>query len=220
MKCAAHDSGRPMTGSAMINRLFGCLIAVVLTAVMSIAVNPTALAAAPTPNPIPPRWELDFKVLHNLRLLRIGSDHYWFMTYQVTNTTGDDQTFVPDAVLYTDAGEIIQDAEVDFSVTRTILNLLQNEFLESKTQIIGTLRQGKENAKDGLLVWKAQSLDIDHVSVFVSGFSSETQVAVNASTGAESIVRKTLSLEYKVPGDPLGDVANPVMFHQQRWIMR
>ena len=176
--------------------------------------------AAPEPSPRAPRWELQFKIVHQLRLIKIDEDFYWFATYLVTNKTSEDQTFVPNATLYTDAGDIITDGNIDFHVTDTILELLGNPLLESKNQIIGPLLQGKENAREGLLLWKAGSLDIDHVTIFISGLSSETQVAINAYTGDESVVRKTLALEYDVPGDPVGTMEKPVRFKGRHWIMR
>ncbi len=176
--------------------------------------------AAPEPSPRAPRWEMQFKIVHQLRLIKIDDDFYWFATYLVTNKTSEDQTFVPNATLYTDAGDIITDGNIDFHVTDTIFDLLGNPLLESKNQIIGPLLQGKENAREGLLLWKAGSLDIDHLTIFISGLSSETQVAINAYTGDESVVRKTLALEYDVPGDPVGTMEKPVRFKGRHWIMR
>ena len=180
----------------------------------------TAMAAAPEPSPRPPRWELEFKMVHDLRLIELEGDYYWFMTYMVTNRTGEDQTFVPTAILYTDAGDITTDGDVSFNVTQSLLELLDNPLLESKTEIIGPLLQGRENAREGLLIWPAAAMDIDQVSVFVAGLSSETQVAINPYSGEETVVRKTLALEYDVPGDPLGNIQQPVSFAAKRWIMR
>ena len=176
--------------------------------------------AAPEPSPRPPRWELQFKIIHQLRLIKIDEDFYWFATYLVTNRTGEDQTFVPNATLYTDEGDIITDGDVDFRITDKIMGLLRNPLLESKNMIIGPLLQGKENAREGLLVWKAGSLDIDHVTIFISGLSSETQVAINSFTGDESVVRKSLALEFDVPGDPVATMEKPVRFKGKHWIMR
>ncbi len=194
--------------------VFSLILAVVA---LSLTTN---VSAAPTPSPRPARWEIDFKVKHELRLVSLSGEYYWFMTYLVTNNTGEDQTFVPSATLYTDAGEIVDDGDVDLDVIDEMLELLSMPLLEAKNDILGTILQGKENAREGLLIWKAGSLDIDHVTVFVSGLSSETQVALNSFTGEETVVRKAKAREYEVPGDPLANVRRPGLFTGEHWIMR
>jgi len=216
----APNRGRAGSWSTAPACVFFVGLALLFSMVGAIGLDQRSALAAPEPNPTPPRWQLEFEIVHELRLIRVRGDLYWFMTYLVTNKTGEDQTFVPEATLYTDAGEIIRDGNIDYTITNAILDRLRNPLLESKTEIIGPLLQGKENAREGLFVWKAGSLDIDHVSVFISGLASETQVAVNPYTGDESIVRKTLALEYDVPGSPLRDLADPVVFSRERWIMR
>lgn len=209
---------RPRTSTA--RNSLTTLAMTLLATILTLAIQPTQIKAAPEPSPRPPRWELQFKAVHQLRLIKIGDSFYWFMTYLVTNRTGEDQTFVPNATLYTDAGDIIPDGNVGFRVVDQILELLNKPLLESKNQIIGPLLQGKENAREGLLIWKARSLDIDHVSVFIAGLSSETQVALNPYNGNEYVVRKTLALEYDVPGDPATNIRSPVRYVDKRWIMR
>lgn len=180
-----------------------------------------SLAQAPTPKSTPPRWELQFKVGYELRLVQIGRQYYWFMTCLVTNRTAQDQTFVPSAVLYTDAGDIIVESrDVPHEVTLELLDMIGNPLLETSTQVIGQIQIGKENAREVLFLWKAGSLDIDDLSVFISGLSSETQVAVNPATNEEVIVRKTIQRHYLVPGEPTANIQSPVVFDSQRWIMR
>jgi len=182
----------------------------------------TAALAAPEPSAKPPRWELQFEVVHDLRLLNLDNQYYWFMTYLVTNRTGEDQIFVPNAVLATDAGDIVKDGEgVPYEITQRILRLMKQPLLESKNQIIGQLKTGKEYAREGLMVWKAGSLeDVRDVRVFFGGLSSDTQVVKNPVTGDDAVVRKHLAREYDCPGDPTGDPARAVELRKQVWIMR
>lgn len=176
---------------------------------------------APVPSGRPPRWELRFKLNQDLRLIQIEDRFYWFLTYIVTNRTKQDQIFVPSVVLYSDAGDIIRAGEgVPFGATRELLKLIANPLLESNTQIIGPIKQGREYAREGLVVWKAGSLDIDEVSIFFAGLSSETQVVRDPVTGKNVVVRKTLHRLYKVPGDPTVRLHHPVVFDKQSWIMR
>ncbi len=200
------------------------LAAAALLAAFVVALGPgipTALAA-PEPSARPPRWELKFEVVHDLRLLKIDSEYYWFMTYLVTNRTGEDQVFVPNAILATDAGDIVKDGEgVPYEITQKIIKLMKSPFLESKNQIIGQLKTGKEYAREGLLVWKAGTLaDVRDVRVFFGGLSSDTQVVKNPVTGDNAVVRKHLARLYDCPGDPQADPAHAVELRKQEWIMR
>lgn len=180
-----------------------------------------ALAAVPEPSAKKPRWEFKFEVVHDLRLIQIQGEWYWFMTYLVTNRTGEDQLFVPNAILYTDAGDIIQDGDVPVEVTQELLELIGNHLLESKNQIIGTLQPGKENAREGLIVWPAGQLtDVGDVRVFVSGLSSDNQVVKNPVTGEDLTVRKHLERQYDTNGELTADPQRAVAFREQRWIMR
>jgi len=177
--------------------------------------------AAPMPRAAEPRWELRFEVLNELRLVVLGGQPYWFLTYLVTNRTNQDQTFVPSAILYTDQGEILADDAVPFEVNKELLDLLRNPLLEDRNQIIGVLQQGRENAREGLLVFPAGDLiETDRISIFIAGLSSETQVAINPATGEEVIVRKSLELQYNVPGEALQNPMTPIQFTGRRWVMR
>lgn len=196
------------------------LLAVVAAALWQ--TSPSALATPPEPSARPPRWELKFEVVHDLRLLELDNQYYWFMTYLVTNRTGEDQIFVPNAILATDAGDIVKDGEgVSYEITQRILKLMKQPLLESKNQIIGQLKTGKEYAREGLMVWKAGSLeDVRDVRVFFGGLSSDTQVVENPVTGDDAVVRKHLAREYDCPGDPTVEPAHAVELRKQEWIMR
>lgn len=213
-----YRKGEPMPVST---RCFITLGLVGLLAAVLPAHSDFAWAAAPVPSSVPAKWELRFKVEQDLRLVVIDSQPYWYMTYLVTNRTGADQIFVPSAVLYTDAGDIISEgSDVPSSVIKQIQGLFGDPLLETSTQIIGTILQGRENARLGLLIWKAGSLEVNEVSVFFSGLSSETQLAVNPLTRQSSIVKKTLERRYKVSGNPLANHSAPAALASERWIMR
>ncbi len=200
------------------------LAAALLLAALAAFIAPASQSAfaAPEPSARPPRWELQFEIVHDLRLIELDDQWYWFMTYLVTNRTGEDQVFVPNAVLATDAGDIAKDGdEVPYEVTQELLKLMKNPLLESKNQIIGQLKTGKEYAREGLLVWKAGTLDdVRDVRVFFGGLSSDTQVVKNPVTGDDAVVRKHLARLYDCPGDPMADPADAVQLRKQEWIMR
>lgn len=196
--------------------------AITCVALAMLCMTSVATAAlAPEPGPTPPRWELKFEVTQDLRLINVEGRMYWFMTYMVTNRTKQDQIFAPRAVLFTNKGDIeVAGAEIPYEVTKYMLDLIGNPLLESDTAIIGPLLQGKENAREGIFLWPAENFDIDEVSIFITGLSSESQLVENPYTGKKVEVRKTLERRYQVPGDPLANIQKPGKFRKQRWIMR
>jgi len=198
----------------------GCILALGLTAHPATAAR-ALTADPPEPSASPPRWELRFEVEQPLRLVSIDKQYYWIMTYVVQNRTNEDQIFVPNAILATDHGHILKDGEVTYDLTKKIIELIGSPFLKSKNEIIGSLKQGREYAEEGLLVWKADDLeDVRDVRVFIGGLSSDTQVVKNPVTGEDEVVRKHLALEFDCPGDPTANPDKAVRLRKQHWIMR
>ena len=189
---------------------------------LAVMVCASAVWAHPKPAPVPYRWELNFEP-GPLRLYVDSTDgkSYWYFTYSVTNRTGKDQLWAPKMVLYTDAGEIMESGrDVPTSVTQDILDLLGNEFLEDQNTVLGEILQGRENAKEGLVVWPAKSLNITELSLFISGISGETARVKNPVNGTEVTLRKTLQREYLIPGDPQARGSEPIELVQEAWVMR
>ena len=194
------------TARAMLVRsLRGLLPATVLFfgVLGSSALAPEARASAVVPA-ASDAWTLGFKP-GALRLYTdpIDGAKYWYFTYQVTNTTGEDRMFAPRAELFTDKGEIVRSGRrVPTEVTRRLRGLLQNPLLEDENQIIGELRQGKEHARDGLLIWAATDLDSNDLTIFVTGLSNATDRVNHPVTGDEVVLRKALRLDYRISGNP------------------
>jgi hypothetical protein len=110
--------------------------------------------------------------------------------------------FAPRVELFTDKGEIIRSGRgVPTEVTRRLRGLLQNKLLEDENQIIGDLRQGKEHAKDGLLIWSATDLGSNDLTIFLTGLSNDTEQVAHPVTGEKIVLRKTLRLDYRVAGN-------------------
>ena len=64
-------------------------------------------AAYPVPKPVPTAWELKctpgvFRLFADPAVSKL----YWYMTYQVQNSSGRDQIWVPDMTLFSDTGVI------------------------------------------------------------------------------------------------------------------
>lgn len=183
----------------------------------------SALGDYPKPAPVPFRWELEFEP-GQLRLYKDsngGEGSFWYFTYTVTNRTGADQLWAPKFVLFTDAGEIIESGRgVPTKITEDILAMLGNELLEDQNEAIGDIMQGRENAKEGLVIWPARNLEVNELSMFIAGISGETARVKNPVNGQEIILRKTLQRDYLVPGNAADRGSKPVDLVQQTWVLR
>jgi hypothetical protein len=83
--------------------------------------------------------------------------------------------FAPSFDLATSDGNVARSGRgVPFDVIRQIMERLENPFLQEQVSMLGLLLQGEENAKEGLVVWPASTLDVDRLTVYMSGFSGET----------------------------------------------
>lgn len=196
---------------------------------------PTAMAA-PEPAPIPRRWQLDVEV-SPLRMIvldapGVGARPYYFLTYKVTNNTAQDILFAPAFELATDGMDVHRSGrDVPVAVTNALIEKIQNPFLEDQISIVGTLLRGEENAKEGLVIWPVPSLHQSEVVVYAAGFSGETatvEIPVvktdengnKVEATEKKVLRKTLMLRYRMPGDLAPGFDEPMEPSQQQWIMR
>jgi len=195
--------------------------------VASHSVAPT-FATPPEPDPVPRRWQLDF-VPGPLRIAQVevaGQPQlYFYMTYKVTNGSAEDLLFAPSFELANDQGGLIRSGrEVPAAVTQKLLDLLGNPLLQDQIGILGVLLQGDANAKEGLIVWPAQSLAADEISIYAAGFSGENRpIEVQDPVTKEAkkvLLRKTMMMRYKMPGNLKGQGSNPLEQTDKRWIMR
>lgn len=198
-------------------------------------------AAAPEPAPIPRRWQLEVEP-SPLRTVvvetpGIGPRAYFFLTFKVTNNSTADLLFAPSFELATDDMQVYRSGrDVPVVVTNRIKDLLQNPLLEDQISVVGTLLRGEENAKEGLVIWPVPELHGSELAVYCAGFSGETvtlevpvplplQAAAGSGTNAQpktekKILRKTLELRYRLPGDLHPGSDEPLRPYEKRWIMR
>lgn len=190
-------------------------------------------ALAPEPSPVPRSWELDIDA-GPLRAVSMavegeGIQHFYYMTYRVTNDSGEDLFFAPMFELATDRGECFMSGRnVPPEVTRELLQRLSDPLIEDQIGIIGGIQQGPENARDGLVVWRMGSTTPKEVNVYAFGFSGETQTIRmrNFETGEleDWVLRKTLRLRHTVFGDLLpgsnSEGGRELSRVESRWIMR
>jgi len=186
----------------------------------------TEAFAAPQPDAIPRRWEFDLRP-GPLRITTVqieGAEPraYFYMTYYVENNSGEDRFLAPRFELATEEGDIIRSggAQVPREVSRTIISQFRTELLEDEISMLGPLLQGPENAREGVVIWPADNLQVDEVTIYASGFSGETRQFARPDTGEIVILRKTRMLRHQTPGniDPNSD--RPFRRSVDRWIMR
>ncbi len=208
-------------------KLSGTLRLLLLALVGALALG--AGQRPPEPDPLPQRWELDL-IVGPLRVITLdvegeGRQPFFYMTYRVTNNSGEDLQLAPIFEIGNENGNVVRaGTDVPRSVRQALLRLLDNPLLEDQIQIIGPILQGRENAKDGLVIWRAPSLTTDELAVYAAGFSGETQQVefTDPDTGqAQTITfRKTYMVRYTTPGTLVGQGSRPLEVVSERWIMR
>lgn len=203
--------------------------ALLLGGVGPASLTPGLALGAPEPSPIPQRWQLDVRC-GPLRLATVdvpgrGPRSYYYLTYLVTNNSGEDLLFAPSFDLANDEGRVVRSGlGVPPEVTREILARLDNPLLLDQVQIIGQLLQGRANAKEGLVVWPAEDLNSDELTVYAAGFSGESRTlkVTDRRTGqpAEIVLRKTYMLRYQTPGENRDQRDRSFAVSEEAWIMR
>ncbi len=153
-------------------------------------------------------------------------NRYWYLVYDVVNTSGEDRTWAPAAVLYTDKGEIRRDGEgVSHQTRKAIMTHVGDPLVEPKVAIIGVLRQGTGHARRGMLVWPAGTRHVNEFRIFVEGISPETAIVPHPVSGDPVTLRKNLYLHYLVGGEAAarGDEAislHPGYTAEEHWVFR
>ena len=191
-------------------------------AVVTLLAITAGLAAYPKPARVPYRWQLEFDPGH-LRLYQdpIDGATYWYFTYTIVNRTGSDQIWAPSLVLFTDQGEILRSGDgVPSRIEDAVRDLLGNRLLETQHEVIGDVFQGKEHAKDGLVVWPAETTDVNELSLFVGGLSGETARVRDPISGRQMILRKTLQRDYLIRGNAMARGSKPIEVVREEWILR
>jgi hypothetical protein len=184
---------------------------------------------APEPSPVPRRWELKLNV-GPMRVTSIEvnghAKPFMYLTYHVVNKSGQDLLFAPSFELTFGSGKPVRSGhDVPAEVTTEIVKKVENAFVQDQISIIGQLLQGEEHARDGVVIWPAESLDPPKLAMYAAGFSGETATielpAADASGKKEkAVLRKTLMINYSTGGEITGRGDKPIEVSEQRWIMR
>lgn len=213
-----------MTIARLFHSAFASL-ALAACAVVGVASPSVSACFVPAPAPAV-GWgaakELSFTP-SELRLFKDAETgkHYWYMTYDVVNAGEKEVRFAPRIDLVVDDGRILAQGDgVSSGVVRQIKKFLKNDLLEDQFEILGEVLPGKEHAKSGLVVFRADDLEPTELTVMVQGLSRETEKKPHPKTGEPVTLRKTVRLDYLVPGDPKprGSTTYPIV--NREWIFR
>lgn len=189
------------------------------------ALAPKTASAYPEPAIVSPSWSLDVEVTAPEAISIEDVDGsirwFWYITYKVVNPTDEDLLFIPEITIANDLGEIITAGEnVPPTVFPAIKERLGNPLLLSPVQVVGKLLQGEDFAREGVAIWPAAAGDVDAFSVFIAGLNGETQNIENPLTGESVLVRRTLMLDYKSPGNFQRPQEQPIIEAGRREVMR
>lgn len=212
----AHRTPRRTTLSR-----FGRLVA----AAVSLAAGAALLGLAPEPDPVPRRWQLDVTPgtlrVTTIEVPGVGARMFLYMDYSVVNNSGEDLLFAPAFELANGEGEILRSGrEVPQFVSETILKSVQNAFAEDQIEIIGTLLQGREHGKDGVVIWPVTDANPERLTIYAAGFSGETATVEPPNSDHRFVLRKTLRIDFDSPGDLFGRRFEAIPAREQSWIMR
>jgi hypothetical protein len=197
-----------------------------LLALFILCCPPPHVSAYPQPAAVPRAWQFDFTFRQPEPIaftdLNGRTSWYWYMTYKLVNRTGRERIFIPEITIATDAGDIITAGrDVPPQVLDAIRTRLGNDLIEAPAQMIGrTILQGEDHAGESVAIWRHFDHDVDHMSIFIEGLSGETTRIDHPLTAEPVLMRKTLMLEYALPGRPPSPRQQQVVPLGEQWIMR
>jgi hypothetical protein len=139
-----------------------------------------AEGSAPEPGLVDMSWQIDMThgTPQPVLITNPGEETptlYWYMTYTVTNNTKKDIVFSPILSLYTSTGKTIRSgAGVSSGVFGKIKTILNNPLLQNNATVAGKLLQGKDHAKDVVVIFQNFDPKATGFSIFFNGLSGET----------------------------------------------
>ena len=207
------------------SKLAATLTLAAIVALTTTLTRPTA-QAFPEPAIVNPSWSIDFEfgtpdavAVTDPTTGEIS--WYWYLPYKVINNSGDDQLFIPEFIIYEDAGRILRAGQgVPNNVYPAIDEQLNNPLLKDPIEVVGKLLKGPDFAKEGVAIWPAPDVDVDAISIFIGGLHGETQKAQNPRTGEEVLLRRVLMLDFTTRGNFKTPQQQPVELADQRDVMR
>ncbi len=194
--------------------------------------------AAPMPKIASATWQLDFAFDDPQRITLKGPGDsepatYWYVLFSVTNNTGRDLHYYPSFRLVTDALQVVEGgADIAPHVYGAIFDRhrSQSPYITEPSRITGALLQGEENARTSVAVFRMFDANASKFTIYVSGLSGDVERVSNPDfdlTRPESdanirffMLRRTLAIDYGLPGDAEARFKATPMRRSRRWVMR
>ncbi len=210
--------------------VFGFLWALLLSA--------GVVTAAPKPSLVSKTWELafDFHDPARITVTLPGESKptvFWYVIYTVTNQTGREVLFYPQWDLVTDTLTVVHGGDnVSLTVFDAIRqrHLKQYSFLIEPLKASGNLLQGADNARTSVAIFREFDPQASHFTIYVAGLSGEvTRVRNPAYDAAQPeseknlqffTLRKTLAIQYDLPGDLESRRSAAPIRTGREWVMR
>lgn len=200
----------------------------ILTAIVALVVLFAAaltLHAYPEPSAAVRTWQLEitYRDPQPIAVPDVAGNlqWYWYMPYKIVNLTGTERNFIPEVTIATDEGDIIAAGRgIPARVFDAVSQRLANPLLISPVQIIGRILQGEDNAKESVAIWADPVHDVAELQIFFEGLSGDTTQIAHPLTGDTVLMRKTLMLNYGLPGHAPTPQQQTLVPIDTRWIMR
>ncbi|MDO8301617.1 MAG: hypothetical protein Q7T18_00095 [Sedimentisphaerales bacterium] len=202
--------------------------------VILLVTNAVLAAPQPTRVKLPGTWTLDVTFENPQQIcVRIPGNNtltrFWYMILTLTNDTGHDVRLYPDIWLTTDTFQSVQASK---DAIENVFNKIRTRhqgrypFIEPFEFVDKMVLQGADNAKDLAVIFPDFDPCAKQVSIFIGGLSNETAI-VNHPTEKDQngdpvkvVLKKTLELQYAIPGDPSQRDSQTLDFIDKRWVMR
>lgn len=210
---------------------------------------PEPIGVGPEPARRPISWELDFRFEDPKRIeVEVpgrGREVYWYMLYTARNPSPQTVRFFPIFELVTQQLEVIP---TDMGIHPIVFQAIRERhkltypYLVPPSEAIGPLRTGDDYARESVAIWRGDALDTNSFKIFVQGLSGEARVVANPAydpdkpetpssneadaSGKSSTnprlftLRKTLEIDYEMPGSAQARQSVQPQRTGVRWIMR
>ncbi len=189
--------------------------------------RPPEVVAFPEPAIVSRAWAFDFSHSDPLAIAVRDDDGiiqwFWYMTYKVVNNSGAERVFVPEITIATDRGAIFPSRRgVPSYVYDAIKARVGSPLLERPDQMVDKVLRGEDHARESVIIWPARKIvpEALKLNIFFAGLSGETAVVRRPDNGETVVLRRTLMMQYELPGKPLLPKDQPVVPKGERWVMR
>jgi hypothetical protein len=203
-------------------------------AVLLVSCSTVFAAPEPTRAKLPSIWTLEVAFENPQQIcVQIPSDskptRFWYMILTLTNDTGREVSFYPDIWLTTDTFKTVQasrDAREKVFAKIQARHKGRYPFLEPFEFVADKILQGADNSKDLAVIFPDFDPCAKQVSIFIGGLSNETAIVDHPTekdpngNPVKVVLKKTLELQYAIPGDPALRNAQTLDFIGKRWVMR